>query len=47
MMQEWTFGESDGADPGMKGWDMIYVGDDGKVEKLYALIDGISTHETS
>ena len=44
VMQEWTFGEPNAAEAGMKGWDVIYVGEDGKVEKLYALIEGLSTH---
>ncbi|CZR56537.1 uncharacterized protein PAC_06426 [Phialocephala subalpina] len=43
IMQPWVFGRV-GEQPGMKGWDVIIVGDDGKVKKLYAMIEGISTH---
>ncbi len=41
-MQEWTFGKPSGAEAGMKGWDVMYVSEDGKVEKLYAFIAGLS-----
>lgn len=41
-MQKWTFGEPGAAEPGMKGYDVVQVNSDGKVEKLYALIDGVS-----
>ena len=44
IMQPWVCGPPGADEPGMKGWDVIYVDKDGKVEKLYALIDGISTH---
>jgi len=44
IMQPWVCGPSGAAELGMKGWDVIYVNNDGKVEKLYALIDGLSTH---
>ena len=46
LMQEWTYGEEN-AEPGMKGWDTLYVGDDGKVEKIYAMIDGPATHAST
>ena len=44
VMQEWTYGD-EGAKPGMTGWDVVIVGDDGKVEKLYAMIEGAATHD--
>jgi hypothetical protein len=42
-MQAWVFGVV-GKEPGMKGWDVIIVNDDGRVKELYALIEGVSTH---
>jgi hypothetical protein len=42
-MQPWVYGAPD-AEPGMKGWDVIHVGEDGKVKEIYALIEGVSTH---
>lgn len=44
VMQWWTYGEETAAEPGMRGWDVIHVGSDGKAEKLHALIQGLSTH---
>jgi hypothetical protein len=45
IMQAWTYGpEVAEAGKGMKGWDVITVGAEGKVEKLYALIEGMNTH---
>jgi hypothetical protein len=43
IMQPWIYGRV-GGEPGMKGWDVIIVDDDGKVKKLYAVIEGASTH---
>jgi hypothetical protein len=42
-MQAWVFGVV-GREPGMKGWDVIIVNEDGRVKELYALIEGLSTH---
>jgi hypothetical protein len=42
-MQPWAYGPPSG-EPGMKGWDVIYVGEDGKVKEIYALIEGVSSH---
>ena len=44
VMQAWTFGK-DGQEGGMTGWDVLIVGKDGKVDNLYAFIDGASTHK--
>lgn len=44
ILQRWNFGQA-GAEPGMKGWDVIYVGSDAKVEKLYAMIEGVATQQ--
>lgn len=41
IMQAWTFGL--GGEPGMKGWDVLVVGGGGKVESLYAMIEGVSS----
>jgi hypothetical protein len=38
------YGEQD-AEPGTKGWDVIYVSEDAKVEKLYAMIEGVSRQQ--
>ena len=43
IMQPWVFGVS-GEDPGMKGWDIIILNDDGKVTEIHAMIEGISTY---
>jgi hypothetical protein len=43
IMQPWIYGRV-GGEAGMKGWDVIIVDDDGKVKKLYAVIEGASTH---
>jgi hypothetical protein len=43
IMQAWVFGVV-GREPGMKGWDVIIVNEDGRVKELYALIEGLSTH---
>lgn len=43
IMQPWVFGRV-GGEPGMTGWDVIIVNDDGKVKELYAVIEGVSTH---
>ena len=43
IMQPWVFGRA-GEEPGMKGWDVIIVNDDGRVKELYAVIEGVSTH---
>ena len=43
IMQEWTYGDERGK-PDMTGWDVVVVGNDGKVEKLYAMIEGAATH---
>ena len=42
IMQFWKFGE--GHDGYWKGWDVIVVGKDGKVESLYGLVEGINNH---
>ena len=42
-MQPWVYGVS-GEDPGMKGWDVIILNDDGKVTELHAMINGVSTY---
>ncbi|KAN0108607.1 hypothetical protein V8E51_008349 [Hyaloscypha variabilis] len=44
IMQPWVYGPPEAAEPAMKGWDVIHVDEDGKVHKLYALIEGMSTH---
>lgn len=41
IMQYWTFGK-DGE--GWKGWDVILVGKDGRVESLYGLVEGMHSH---
>ncbi len=46
-MQEWTYGEEQAEEPGMKGWDVVTVGQDGKVEKLYAMIGGVADAHTA
>ncbi|KIM95838.1 hypothetical protein OIDMADRAFT_148820 [Oidiodendron maius Zn] len=43
IMQAWIFGRR-GEEPGMKGWDIIVINDDGRVKELYAMIEGVSTH---
>lgn len=42
IQQAWVFGR--GAERAWKGWDVIIVGQDGKVERLYALIEGMNSH---
>lgn len=42
-MQPWVYGPI-GEEGGMKGWDVLIVNDDGRVQELYAMIDGVSTH---
>jgi hypothetical protein len=42
-MQAWVYGRA-GEEPGMKGWDVMIVNDEGKVKELCAMIDGVSTH---
>jgi hypothetical protein len=44
VMQAWTFGIEEG-EPGMKGWDVLIVDKAGKVESLYAMIEGMSTRK--
>jgi len=47
IMQPWVFGPKageQGAEKGMKGWDVLIVGGDGRVKELYAMIEGVSTH---
>ncbi|KAE8450787.1 hypothetical protein EG329_005700 [Mollisiaceae sp. DMI_Dod_QoI] len=46
IMQPWVYGNV-GSEPGMKGWDTIILGNDGKVKELYAMIEGFSTHSQS
>jgi hypothetical protein len=43
-MRPWVFGPG-GEEPGMKGCDVIILDDEGKVKKLYAMIEGVSTHD--
>lgn len=43
IMQYWTFGKDN---EGWKGWDVIIVGDDGKVASLYGLVNGMHNHAT-
>ncbi|KIM92778.1 hypothetical protein OIDMADRAFT_149980 [Oidiodendron maius Zn] len=43
IMQPWVYGPI-GEEGGMKGWDVLIVNDDGRVQELYAMIDGVSTH---
>lgn len=42
IMQYWTFGE--GNDGYWQGWDVIIVGEDGKVESLYGFVQGMHSH---
>lgn len=42
IQQAWVFGK--GREGTWKGWDVIVVGRDGKVETLYALIEGMNSH---
>lgn len=44
IMQSWVYGPV-GEEPGMKGWDVIQVNNDGKVQRLYALINGVGMHD--
>ncbi|KAL6823679.1 hypothetical protein V8C40DRAFT_248573 [Trichoderma camerunense] len=44
IMQSWTYGNADGM-PGMAGWDVIILDGDGLVKELYAMIEGVHTHE--
>lgn len=46
IMQPWTYGNV-GEEPGMKGWDVLVINDDGKVKDLYAMIEGVSTHASA
>jgi len=42
IQQAWVFGK--GQEGEWKGWDVIIIGKDGKVEFLYALIEGMNSH---
>lgn len=44
IMQSWTYGNADGMS-GMAGWDVIILDGDGLVKELYAMIEGVHTHE--
>jgi hypothetical protein len=41
VQQEWVFGR--GKEGEWKGWDVILVGADGKVETFYALVRGANS----
>ena len=45
VQQEWVFGK--GQEGAWKGWDVILVGGDGKVETFYALVGGANSHSLS
>ena len=41
VQQAWTFGEGQGQ---WKGWDVILVGKDGKVDSFWGLLQGLNTY---
>lgn len=43
LMQKWLFGVSE---EGWRGWDVIILNQDGKVEALYGLVEGMHNHST-